>query len=433
MNRRWILLSLIIFVVFGDLLSSSDFAFARMTDVYPTRFSFSGIVELTYKDYTTDSTSSNGRNTKSSYTVLEQRYTLGLKGYIYNRKLAVFTAQVTFEDENTLTSTAAFTPNSKDMTYEFQVIFLPYRPVSLTTYASKTDFTVGGLPGGGSPYDLSVTNYGALLGINLKNIPLIKFEYYHLDITPTGTQANKTPTVNDSFYLNVAGHLNALKTQYSLSCGYSTIQTQSGNIQIKFVDIFAQTDFKRFSLINYFRYYAQAGPETSQLFGIYSNLVFNRGHRFTHEYFYTYEHNEEILNDVSPPLTIKNDKQELRGTFNYKILSNLGSSATLNYGIVNDNDGHFKYYAVNASLNYSRSIKGAYLVSYYRFFLRNDEQFGNFTEHIINLDLSKQLKWGRVYMSYNFTLLDGTFIIRQDTGVANIDGLQPGASRSASG
>jgi hypothetical protein len=376
-----------------------------MRSEYPKRFSFFGVAELTYKDYTSGT---NGG--KSSYSSLEQRYSIGGKGYIYHPKLAVFNAQVTFDDYKGLASTSNFNPSSRSMNYDLSVTFLPYRPVSLTTYASRTDYTGFGSNG------LTAMNYGGVLSANLKGLPSIKIEYSHSNVTSDLSQQ----TSSDYFYLNIRGHLKALKTQYGFDFGVSDSTSENQKWNTKFISFSTDTHFKKFSLASYFQYYNQESQDSSKLLGMYLNLIFDQWDRFLHEYYYTYEHIEDTLYNIKT----SSDKYELRGVFNYRILRNLSSSVFLNYGLLKDNEGHFKYYAVSAALNYSRPVKSLYLISYYRFILRNDEQLGNFTEHELKLDITtRKFKWGRMYASYNLLIMNGTFNISDNTQLQDVEGL----------
>jgi hypothetical protein len=284
------------------------------------------------------------------------------------------------------------------MTYEFTAKFLPYRPVSLSIYYMRSNFTYDGL-NSYTPYDSTINNYGALLGINLKKFPLIRFEYNHIDITE-----NDRGTSNDTYYLYIHGDSSKLKTQYSLSLGLIYANNAHESFTTKLADIYAHTFFNRFSLTNSAHYY---DTTASKGYGIYSDLAFNRGYRFDHDYSYSYEHSENTFDGK----TLKTDKQEIKGYFSYKILSNLLSSLDLTYGKTDIEGEKSKYHALSASLNYSRPIKNLYLVSFYRFFLRDDDRKGNYKEHTFHLDLTtRQLKWGgRIYATYYFEMLDGTF------------------------
>jgi len=221
----------IFFVILYQLIFSQRDAFGQMQEIYPRSFKFSGLVELTYKDY--DTVTKNRYENKSGYSVFQHRYSLAVKGYIYNPKLAVFSSRLTFLYNNMFNSTASFEPDSRNINYELTAVFLPYRPVSLSTYATVTDFAVDSFSWG-NPLDNRVVTYGAVLGINLRNYPTIRFEYYHQDVTPTGSQQSMGKTINNSYYLLIKGTLLKIKTQYSMSFGFNEIAVSQIKTQSKY-------------------------------------------------------------------------------------------------------------------------------------------------------------------------------------------------------
>jgi hypothetical protein len=87
--KRGILFLLILIIV--ELFFFRTDSFAQMRALYPKRFSLDGFVELKYNDYSV--TTSSGR--RSSYSFLTQRYSVGIKGYVYDPRLIVFTAKAT--------------------------------------------------------------------------------------------------------------------------------------------------------------------------------------------------------------------------------------------------------------------------------------------------------------------------------------------------
>lgn len=387
-----------------------------MRYVYPRRFSLEGSIDLTYKDYST--TVKYRREYKHSYSTFKQQYSLGVKGFIYHPKLLVFSTRLTFADDRTLRTTAGLKPNSQSYIYELSTVFLPYRPINLTTYTTIADYTFGGLDGD-SIYDMRIINYGAILGMKLKNLPLIRFEYYHLNMEPTGRRRIQE-TTNDSFYLNIRGLYSKLRTQYSFNLGYSDIKTMHDGRKYKFVNIYTNTNLKKFTLINFFRYYDQ---ELSKTFGIHTNIQPRKWKGLTHEYYYSYEKFEEESEDI----TRKTDRQEIRGFFTYRFTKSLYSSLSLDYGTftekiknsffdeVNEAEKKFKFHAVVASLNYSKPFKKYYLFTFYRFLQRDDEFKGKYNQHSFNLELkTRRFRWGTVYTSYTFNILDGTFKIYEE-------------------
>lgn len=375
---------------------------------YPKRFSFSSVVELIYKDYAIEAKSRN-RTTESNFSNFEQRYTLGMKGYLYHPKLAIFSTRLTFRDQRMIETTSSLKPESKSLIYELQTIFLPYRPVSLQTYATFSDYKFKFKGHSDNPYDNRIANFGALLGINLRKWPLMRLEYYYLNIKPTGSQSNKNETTNNAYYLNIKGLSSKLSTTYSLNLGYSDIQTPTEQRTNFSGSLYTRTNFRIFSVINYFRYYDQ---DDSKSLGYYSTISFKTSKKFSHTYNYSYEQSEEKLLE----LTTKIEKQELRADFSYRFSFNLMTSLSATYGSIEEYAEKNDYYTVAAALHYSRPVKQHYFVSYYRLHLRDSEFKGKHTEHAGSIEFtSKNYRWGRLYISYNINIIDGTFKIIDTT------------------
>jgi len=398
-----------------------------MQTVYPRSFSFSGIVELTYKDYNT--TIKNRYDNKSGYSVFEHRYSIAAQGYIYNPKLAVFSSRLTFLYNNVFNSTSSFEPDSRNINYELSAIFLPYRPVSLSTYATVNDFKIDSFSWG-NPLDNRIVNYGGVLGINFRTYPTIRLEYYHLDITPTGSQINQAGTINNSYYLTVKGTWLKMKTNYSMSLGLTDINSPNAKFQSRFADLYSNTAFKMFSWINFFRYTEQ---KNATAYGIYSNLQFNRWEKFYSDYFYSFEHED----DTSTGVSIRTIKQEFRGSLGYKFLSNLQSSLSLDYGTVKVADEESKYNTVSATLHYSRPVKNYYLSSFYRFTIKKNDISTSYIEHTASIQLtSRSYKWGTFFATYYFSNLDGSFKFAQsssDTSGSTVKGqIETGYFKSTS-
>ncbi len=377
-----------------------------MRVVYPRKFSIESSITLTYKDY--DISVENKREFKSSYSIFEQQYSLGLKGFIYHPRLLVFSSRFTFSDERTIESTSEFKPNSKSFIYELSTVFLPYRPINLMTYTTISDYSYGGIYGNGSIYDTKIINYGAILGISLRKLPLIRFEYYHLKIEPTGSRKFFGQTTNNSYHLNIRGSYNRLQTQYALNLGYLDINRHTLNREIKYVNIYTNTNLQKFRFINFFRYYDQ---EISKNLGVYTNLQSIKSKKFYHEYHYSFEKSE----DKSDGLTKETDREEIRGFFTYKFTGNLFTSLSLNYGIFKENQKEYEFNAIFASLNYSKPLKRYHLYTYYNFLQRDNELKGEYTQHSINLELTtRKYRWGTMYTSYSFNILKGIFKIHEE-------------------
>lgn len=187
-----------------------------MREVYPTRFSFDGLVELTYKNYDI-SVSSGNRTTSSSYSTFEQKYRIGLQGFVYNPRLLVFWSHITYSDELIPKSKDTQKTDSKNVQYDLSAVFLPYRPVTLTMFATRYDYSFRGITF--SDTDIHLNEYGAFLTSFSKNLPAVRFEYYHQDVTSSTLKNSSQKSETTRYWLNIHGNLKFIKTQYTLNMG----------------------------------------------------------------------------------------------------------------------------------------------------------------------------------------------------------------------
>jgi len=146
---------------------------------YLKKFRLTGLVELTYRDYSASSTY-RGRKAESGWTSFEQRYKLGLQGYVYHPKLMNFKTTVTFRKEKTDTDFGG-ERDAKDINYDFLATFLATTPVSMDVYGSRTDSTIEGA--GTATYDSTSNIYGARLYFRHRKYPSVRLEYNHWDYT----------------------------------------------------------------------------------------------------------------------------------------------------------------------------------------------------------------------------------------------------------
>jgi len=208
---------------------------------YIKKFRFTGLVELSYRDYSVSSTY-YGRKAESGWTSFEQRYKLGLQGYVYHPKLVNFKTSVTFRKEKT-DSDSGGARDAKDINYNFSATFLATTPVSLDIYGSRTGSTIEGVQT--APYDINSNFYGARLYLRSRKYPSASLEYNHWDYTIerekgfrvmdddeedyydeedsggggliVGKKRVKEKTSVDRFSLNVNGFLKTINTSYNLS------------------------------------------------------------------------------------------------------------------------------------------------------------------------------------------------------------------------
>jgi len=118
--------------------TARDAACASMTQRYPTRFSLSGLIELSYTDYFFEIPSASGSNEYHT-SFVEQHYGVTASGYIYHPRLAVFNAGIKFTDNRQLAYVGAKL-NTQTWGYDVLLTFLPYRPVSLDVFAGYNDY-----------------------------------------------------------------------------------------------------------------------------------------------------------------------------------------------------------------------------------------------------------------------------------------------------
>ena len=116
----------------------------------------------------------------TDYSTFEQRYKLGLKGYVYHPKLVSFSTSVTFRKEDADWESGGHS-DADDIAYDFSASILPMNPVSLDVFALRSDSTIEG--SGTAPASITTNYYGARFRFTKRNFPLITVEYSHLDYT----------------------------------------------------------------------------------------------------------------------------------------------------------------------------------------------------------------------------------------------------------
>ena len=153
-------------------MASSPYALAK-------RFRITGLVELTYHDYSIESKDDRS-GTKYDYSTFEQRYELGLKGYVYHPKLVSFSTRVTFRKDDADWESGGHS-DADNIAYDLSASILPMNPVSLHVFALKSDSTIEG--SGTAPTSVTTNYYGARFRFTKRHFPLITAEYSHLDYT----------------------------------------------------------------------------------------------------------------------------------------------------------------------------------------------------------------------------------------------------------
>jgi hypothetical protein len=249
-TQKGIFMSFFIFIIFSSIIFTYQRVDAQMRIEYPKRFSFNGLIELTYTNYTVTS-GIDGRKTLGATSTFEQYYRLGVEGYIYHPRLAVFDASIHFRDIK-FTAKAGYGNQSKDIGYDINATFLPFRPVSLDLYARKIDYTVDWT---GMPVDTSSNLYGARLRVNSRNLPAIRLEYYHWEYGLL-RYGDVVDTIKiDRYTLDVRGFLNKLRTRYFFFADIASYTRPEGNYSVQDYRLTTATTFKNaLSLNNYLGY-----------------------------------------------------------------------------------------------------------------------------------------------------------------------------------
>ncbi len=161
--------------------------------IFPKRFQLYGLVELSYKIYSTEY-SNKKIHSENSVKIFTQHYKLGATGYIYHPKLLIFSGDITYQKQNQeFTNSSIFEKKYKDKGYSLNTVFLPYRPVSLMFYINKLDSQ---LDDPTLPVDYTTNSRGLQLKITGRKIPTILFNYDYWDYKSTKILYKRKPLIN---------------------------------------------------------------------------------------------------------------------------------------------------------------------------------------------------------------------------------------------
>jgi hypothetical protein len=367
---------------------------------YPKRFTLTGLIDLQFVNYA-HKYSRDGNGSTNGTSTFQQIYQLDLQGYIYHPRLAVFFSDISYGAGRALSGTNA---KSRSLSYSLNVILLPYRPVSLSVYASRSNDTTD------VDYfssERTVNSYGATLNVKLTSLPAlnhIEVQYSHTD-SSSDSQAYST----DSYSLMLRGNLRPIRTSYSILLGMLENTSPFGDFNARYLNLQTITALYRgIRLSTGFRYFDDDDGKT---LGINATLDFPEGKKFTHYYFYRYEkdtvHLFGSLEGAIPKSTVENTDEFFDGAWSYRFTDRLSSSASLEYGIHEDQFGSWNSHALSANLTYRRPVVGLSSTSQYRFIMRDNGARGNATEHDASIELTtRRFKWGTIYFSYYFLNLN---------------------------
>jgi len=371
---------------------------------YPQRFRLTGLIELNYRDYSIEATS-GGRKFETGFSIFEQRYQIGLEGYIYHPRLIVFSTKL---DYNYSMFKNDLDMNTKDIGYEIYLTFLPYRPVSLDIYASKVDFTAEGIS---TPMETTTNQYGARLRLsNLWKLPSMKFEYYHMDMD-TNYFSSKFETNWWNFNMN--GSMSPIKTNYGLAFGFGDLSSTSRSYNSKRMSWNSSTKIRNTTLLTYLFSYDE---DLSKQLSYGALLIPQPGKRFIQDYRYEYYDDEYHVTGIGGEETgeiIKTADRVFTGTWSYRFTERLYGSLSLDYGLHKEadnlymNEANWTYYGAVPSIDYRRPIAGLDFLTHYFYFLRKDEKKGESKEHNLELGLeARRFRFGTIYADYYFLKSD---------------------------
>lgn len=376
---------------------------------YPKMFRFTGLIELTYRDYSTISTS-YGRRTESGWTSFEQRYRLGLQGYIYHPKLVTFSTSVTFRKEKTeVKENPENEWEAKDINYDLSASFLSTRPVSLDVYASKTDSTVEGWS---TPNDITSNSYGATLGFIKNRFPSIRIEYNHWDYTiermrgwrvfdeskelVVERKLVKEKTEMDRYSVNINGFLNFINTRYNIMGDFSEHSDPIRNYTGKNISTSTHTIIKKENMLSTSFQYSDI--YNTQLTRFATDLRLRPRGRLYHSYGYEYLTSETEKG--------KTDSHTISSSLRYRFSRRIHGNANFRYTVGKKDGVSEESYDVDAGLNYGRLIRNFDFTSYYKFSFGKEKINGEskFMWHTLGLGLAtRKFRWGKVYLDYDFS------------------------------
>ncbi len=388
---------------------------------YQKKFYLRGLIELEYQKYSSEY-SYHGRNSHRETTFFSQLYKLGVNGYIYHPKLALFSANIAYKkDKLKSKELSGDKSDSKNINYDLSVIFLPQRPINLNVYASKNNIKTGGL--GLSDYDYSMFSYGARLVSTLRKLPIIVLQYDHWEYTTERMRGRritedsdfffeefppeeggliilremaKDKTEVDRFDLNVRGLFNPLNTRYTLSANYIDFSGPLRSYDSQSLRTTTYTVLKRQNVISTFFQYSDI--DISKLMSFGTNISLAPIGRLYHSYNFEYltsETEEE-----------KTTSYTFGGIWRYRLSNRINGRAIFRYRFGESDGVDDNYYNFNINLNYGRPVNNYDFTSKYYAGIGREQKIGqfNYMVHGISAGLStKKFKWGKIYLNYDLT------------------------------
>jgi hypothetical protein len=404
---------LYLLVLFLTIILTYEKATAQMAVGYPQRFYLTGLIELSYRDYSIEITGSS-RKFEGGYSTFEQHYQVGLAGYIYHPRLIVFTSK--FDYIYSIYKND-FSTHARDLGYDIDLTFLPYRPISLELYASKSDYTIEGITS--ASMEASTDQYGAKLRlINFWKLPPIKAEYYHTDTNYFSSLTVPPKLETEGWNFSIEDNLKPLRTAYGFSFGFADVLGPDPleSYSTRYINGNTVTNIRDTRLSTYF---SSLNEEFSKRLDYGIILLPRPGKRFYQDYRYDNYNYEFHLTGIRAMYAgeeiIRTTDQLFSGAWGYKFTERLYGSLSLEYGQHKEgtgfteitNEKKWTYYSAVPSFDYRRPIAGFDFSSHYVYFFRKDEQRGELKEHDVELGLeTRRFRLGTIYVNYDFLKSD---------------------------
>jgi len=405
------------------------------------RFRFTGLVELTYRDYSVES-SYHGRSMGSGSTSFEQRYTLGMRGYIYHPKFISFLTRVSFRKLNSDQDNNG-EHDAEDINYSFSANVLPAGPVSLDVYGLKTDSTVEGW--GTAPYNITSTFYGARLRFSGRKYPSVRLEYNHWDYVIEREKGYRIYDFYDYYYgeeegivikkirikektdvdrlsMNVNGFFKSISTRYNMTADVSDYVSPFRDYTGVHLSANTYTTIKKESVLSTIFQYSDIDITKLTMFsanlGIFSKSRLHHGYGYE---FLTYEAEKE-----------KTESHTVSNYLHYRFSRMIFGTTNLRYRFGKRDGIREDSYDIDAGLNYGKTIKEYDFASYYKFSLSKDERYGEyeFMGNSLGIGVStRKFRVGNIYANYDISLrtFDFSYYTFGDTGSStteNVDSLE---------
>lgn len=409
MKQKTISIAVHLLVLFFSLLLVPDQSSAQMTSGFPRKFRLTGFVELQYRNYWHETSSSRSTN-DDTYSNFKERIRLHADGFIYHPRLIVYSAAVDFSHQKSLTGVDI---KGKDLSYSLLVTALPYRPISLDLFASRDHYSfeakTQALP------DRTVTHYGAKMRFNIEKVQplrLIRLRYEHWGYA---TENISEDTVTDTYSISVHGLLSKLKTVYTVTSTLTNFTSPVLDIDTKFFSAYTDTNLtkKGVKLINSFFYsdfQYSIGDYTKDL-NYSADLDFPPGERYYHDYRFVFNQTEQFYKGSEASGTRDRlselSYQIITGSWGYRFSDRLIGSLFLDYGKRKVDSEKGEVTGISTSLAYRRPLGAFNTESSYRFILKKDELRNDFTEHYITINLkTRRFSLGTGYFTYTFIKSD---------------------------